>query len=93
MNRIEREFYNRTKKYFPTAEKVELNSDPTLFVFFKSGENEFDVNETKVVRMLKVYTMVGEEKFDGFLSDIEDLYQILTLPGEPLSLDLRFLFV
>jgi hypothetical protein len=93
MNRIEKEFYNKVKKYFPTANKVELNSDPTLFVFFKSGENEFDINETKVVRMLMVYQMVGEGVFDSFISEVEELYQILTLPGDPRNLDLRFFFI
>ena len=93
MNRIEKEFYTRVKRYFPTATKVELNDDPTLFVFFKVGNNEFDIDETKVIRMLKIYTMVGEGIFDAFLLDIEELYTIFSLPGEAHNLDFRFLFV
>lgn len=61
---------------------MELNNDPTLFVFFKVGNNEFDIDETKVLRMLRIYTMVGEGVFDAFLLDIEELYTIFSLPGE-----------
>lgn len=93
MNRIEKEFYSRTKKYFPTSTMVELNDDPTLFIFFKAGENEFDIDETKVIRMLKAYSMVGEEVFDAFLTDIEELYTVLSLPGTAQNLDFRFLIV
>ncbi len=93
MNRIEREFYSRTQKYFPTSTMVELNDDPTLFIFFKVGKNEFDIDETKVIRMLKAYSMVGDEKFDAFLTDIEELYTVLSLPGNAKELDFRFLIV
>ena len=93
MNRLEKEFYKRVKTYFPTATKVEINNDPTLFVFFKVGNNEFDIDQTKVLRMLKIYTMVGEGIFDAFLVDIEELYTIFSLPGEAHNLDFSFLFV
>ena len=96
MTRIEREFYLRTKKYFPTATMVELNNDrfePNLYIFFKAGENEFGIDETKVIRMLKAYSMVGEEVFDAFLTDIEELYTVLSLPGNAKELDFRFLIV
>lgn len=93
MNRLEKEFYKRVKTYFPTAKKVELNDGPTLLVFFKVGSNEFDIDETKVLRMLKIYSMVGEGIFDQFLVDIEELYTIFSLPGEAHNLDFSFLFV
>jgi len=93
MTRIEREFYIRTKKYFPTATMVELNDDPTLYIFFKAGENEFDIDETKVIRMLRIYSMVGEGIFDAYLAEIEELYTVLSLPGVAQNLDFNFLIV
>ena len=93
MNRLEKEFYKRVKTYFPTAKKVELNDGPTLLVFFKVGSNEFDIDKTKVLRMLQIYSMVGEGIFDAFLVDIEELYTIFSLPGEAHNLDFSFLFV
>lgn len=93
MNRIEEVFYVVTKRFFPTSTKVELNGDPTLFIFFKVGDNEFNIDKTKVVRMLTVYTMIGGGVFDLYLEEIEELYKLLSLPGNSHNLDFRFMFV
>ena len=61
--------------------------------FFSTKYNEFEETETKSVRMLRVYTIMGGDRFDNFLSDIEDLHKILTLEGEPHNMDVIFLFV
>jgi hypothetical protein len=43
--------------------------------------------------LLRVYSLLGEEKFDEFLQDVETLYKIFTLEGEAHNLDVKFLFV
>ena len=96
MSRIEQLFYVVVKRHLPTATKVEYLSDrETLYIFFKAGENEFGLEgaQTKSVRMLKIYGLMGDEKFDSFISDLEDLYKVLTLEGEAINLDVLFLFV
>lgn len=94
MNRVEELFYTVTKRHLPTATKVEYNEEKeTLYVFFSTKYNEFEETETKSVRMLRIYTIMGGDRFDNFLSDIEDLHKILTLEGEPHNMDVIFLFV
>ena len=96
MNRIEELFYTVTKRHLPTAKKVEYNKNKqSLYIFFKAGDNEFGLEgaQTKSVRMLKIYGLMGDEKFDSFISDLEDLYKVLTLEGEAINLDVLFLFV
>lgn len=94
MTKIEQLFFRVAKEYLPTATKVEYNNErETLYVFFKSGDNEFDITETKSVRMLRIYGLMGDEKFDSFMSDVEDVHRVLTLDGDPLNMDVTFLFV
>jgi hypothetical protein len=40
-----------------------------------------------------LYSLLGEERFDEFLPDIERLYKVFTLGGEAHNLDVKFLFV
>lgn len=94
MSRIEQLFYVVVKRHLPTATKVEYNNErETLYIFFKAGDNEFDITETKSVRMLRIYGLMGDEKFDSFMSDVEDVHRVLTLDGDPLNMDVTFLFV
>ena len=94
MTRIENEFLKVVKKHLPSATSVELiTKRQTLFVFFSTKKNEFDVSDTKSVRMLKIYNMMGEEHFDEFLSDVENLYKIFSMEGDYKNLDITFLFV
>ena len=94
MTRIEKEFFNVVKKHLSSVTKVDLNKkEQTLYVFFSTEKNEFDVTETKVVRLLGIYGMMGGEHFDELLEDVEELYQIFTLPGEAKNLDIKFMFV
>ena len=96
MNRIEQLFYVVVKRHLPTATKVEYVSDrETLYIFFKAGDNEFGLEgaQTKSVRMLRIYDMMGDKKFDPFMSDVEDVHRVLTLDGDPLNMDVTFLFV
>ena len=96
MNRIEQLFYVVVKRHLPTATKVEYVSDrETLYIFFKAGDNEFGLEgaQTKSVRMLRIYDMMGDKKFDPFMSDVEDVHRVLTLEGDPLNMDVTFLFV
>ena len=96
MNRIEQLFYVVVKRHLPTATRVEYVSDrETLYIFFKAGDNEFGLEgaQTKSVRMLRIYDMMGDKKFDPFMSDVEDVHRVLTLDGDPLNMDVTFLFV
>ena len=94
MTRIENEFFKVVKKHLPTATKVELNQkQQTLYVFFSTKNNEFDETESKIMGLLRIYSLLGEERFDKFLSDIEGLYKVFTLTGESHNLDVKFLFV
>ena len=96
MNRIEQLFYVVVKRHLPTATRVEYVSDrETLYIFFKAGDNEFGLEgaQTKSVRMLRIYDMMGDKKFDPFMSDVEDVHRVLTLEGDPLNMDVTFLFV
>ena len=94
MTKIEEYFLTKVLKHLPTAKKIELKEkEQTLYVFFSTEKNEFDVNETKVVRLLNIYSMMGEEHFDEFLSDIEALYRTFQLKGEAHNLDVKFMFI
>ena len=96
MNRIEQLFYVVVKRHLPTATRVEYVSDrETLYIFFKAGDNEFGLEgaQTKSVRMLRIYGLMGDDKFDPFMSDVEDVHRVLTLDGDPLNMDVTFLFV
>ena len=96
MNRIEQLFYVVVKRHLPTATRVEYVSDrETLYIFFKAGDNEFGLEgaQTKSVRMLRIYDMMGDDKFDPFMSDVEDVHRVLTLKGDAHNMDVIFLFV
>ena len=94
MTRIEKEFFKIVKKHFSSATKVDLNLEKqTLYVFFSTKNNEFDETESKIMGLLRVYSLLGEEKFDEFLQDVETLYKVFTLEGEAHNLDVKFLFV
>lgn len=94
MTRIENEFFKVVKKHLPSATKIDLNQkEQTLYVFFSTKNNEFDETESKIMGLLRIYSLLGEEKFDEFLPDIERLYKIFTLEGEARNLDVKFLFV
>jgi hypothetical protein len=94
MTRIEKEFFKVVKKHFSSAKKVDLNQkQQTLNVFFKVENNEFDETKSKIMGLLRVYSLIGEEKFDEFLQDVETLYKVFTLEGEAHNLDVKFLFV
>ena len=94
MTRIEQEFFKVVKKHLPTAKKVDLNQkQQTLYVFFSTRNNEFDESEGKIMGLLRVYALLGDEKFEEFIQDVERLYKIFTLEGEAHNLDVKFLFV
>lgn len=96
MNRIEQLFYVVVKRHLPTATRVEYgNERETLYIFFKAGDNEFGLEgaQTKSVRMLRIYGLMGDEKFDSFMSDVEDVHRVLTLEGDAHNMDVIFLFV
>jgi hypothetical protein len=94
MTRIENEFFKVVKKHLPTAKKVEvIEKSQTLYVFFSTKDNEFEETESKIMGLLRIYSLLGEERFDKFLSDIEGLYKVFTLTGESHNLDVKFLFV
>ena len=94
MTRIEQEFFKVVKKHLPTATKVDLNQkQQTLYVFFSTKDNEFDETESKIMGLLRIYSLLGEEHFDEFIPDVERLYKIFSLEGEAHNLDIKFLFV
>lgn len=96
MNRIEQLFYVVVKRHLPTATKVEWSPErETLYIFFKAGDNEFGLEgaQTKSVRLLRIYGLMGDEKFDPFISDVEDVHRVLTLKGDAHNMDFIFLFV
>jgi len=94
MTRIENEFFKVVKKHLPSATKVDLNQkEQTLYVFFSTKNNEFDETESKIMGLLRIYSLLGEEKFDEFIPDVERLYKIFSLEGEAHNLDIKFLFV
>jgi hypothetical protein len=94
MTRIEKEFFKVVKKHLPTATKIDLNQkQQTLYVFFSTRDNEFEETEGKIMGLLRIYSLLGEEKFDEFIQDVERLYKIFTLEGEAHNLDVKFLFV
>ena len=94
MTRIEQEFFKVVKKHLPSATKIDLNQkQQTLFVFFSTKNNEFDETESKIMGLLRIYSLLGEEHFDEFIPDVERLYKIFSLEGEAHNLDIKFLFV
>ena len=94
MTRIEKEFFKVVKKHLPTATKIDLNQkQQTLYVFFSTKDNEFEETESKIMGLLRIYSLLGEERFDEFIQDVERLYKIFTLEGEAHNLDVKFLFV
>jgi len=94
MTRIENEFFKVVKKHLPSVTKVDLNQkEQTLYVFFSTKSNEFDETEGKIMGLLRIYGIMGEEHFDEFLSDVENLYKVFTLKGESQNLDIKFMFV
>jgi len=94
MTRIEQEFFKVVKKHLPSATKVDLNEkQQTLYVFFSTKNNEFDETEGKIMGLLRVHSLLGEEHFDEFLSDVENLYKVITLEGEAHNLDIKFMFI
>ena len=70
-----------------------IEKTQTLYVFFSTKDNEFEETEGKIMGLLRIYSLLGEEKFDEFLPDIERLYKVFTLTGESHNLDVKFLFV
>jgi hypothetical protein len=94
MTRIENEFFKVVKKHLPSATKIDLNQkQQTLYVFFSTKNNEFDETESKIMGLLRIYSLLGEEHFDEFLPDVERLYKVFSLEGEAHNLDIKFLFV
>jgi hypothetical protein len=94
MTRIENEFFKVVKKHLPSATKIDLNQkQQTLYVFFSTKNNEFDETESKIMGLLRIYSLLGEEHFDEFIPDVERLYKIFSLEGEAHNLDIKFLFV
>ena len=94
MTRIEKEFFKVVKKHLSTATKIDLNQkQQTLYVFFSTRDNEFEETEGKIMGLLRIYSLLGEERFDEFIQDVERLYKIFTLEGEAHNLDVKFLFV
>jgi hypothetical protein len=94
MTRIEQEFFKVVKKHLPSATKIDLNQkQQTLYVFFSTKNNEFDETESKIMGLLRIYSLLGEEHFDEFLPDVERLYKVFSLEGEAHNLDIKFMFV
>jgi hypothetical protein len=94
MTKIEEYFLTKVLKHLPTAKKIELKEkEQTLYVFFSTKDNEFDETEGKIMGLLRVYSLLGEERFDEFLSDIEALYRTFQLKGEAHNLDVKFMFI
>ena len=94
MNKIEKMFFKVAKGYFQSATKVEYNNDrETLYVFFSTKDNEFGETESKMMGLLRLYTLLGDVRFDAFMSDVEDLHKVFSLKGESHNMDIKFLFV
>jgi hypothetical protein len=94
MTRIENEFFKVVKKHLPSATKIDLNQkQQTLYVFFSTKNNEFDETESKIMGLLRIYSLLGEEHFDEFIPDVERLYKVFSLEGEAHNLDIKFMFV
>jgi hypothetical protein len=94
MNKKEQIVFSKVSDHLPTATKVEYHGDTnTLYVFFKTGRNEFDITETKSVRMLRVYTLMGGERFDAFLEEMETFHKLLSFDDTAQNMDIVFLFV
>jgi hypothetical protein len=94
MTRIEQEFFKVVKKHLPSATKIDLNQkEQTLYVFFSTKNNEFDETESKIMGLLRIYSLLGEEHFDEFIPDVERLYKVFSLEGEAHNLDIKFMFV
>lgn len=94
MNKIEEMFFKVTKRYFPSSTKVEYkNTTETLYVFFSTKNNEFGETETKIMGLLKLYTLLGDEKFEVFMSDVEDLHKVFSLKGESHNMYVKFMFI
>jgi hypothetical protein len=43
--------------------------------------------------LLRVYALLGDEKFEELIQDVERLYKIFTLEGEAHNLDVKFMFI
>ena len=43
--------------------------------------------------LLRLYVLIGDEKFEVFMSDVEDLHKVFTLGGESHNMDVKFMFV
>ena len=94
MNKIEERFYGVTKRYFPSSTKVEYNNTTeTLYVFFSTKNNEFEETESKMMGLLRLYTLIEDKKFETFMSDVEDLHKVFTLNGESHNMDVKFMFI
>ena len=94
MTKIEQEFFKVVKKHLSSATKVEIKeSSQTLYVFFSTRNNEFDETESKIMGILRIYPLLGDELFEEFIQDVERLYKIFTLKGEAHNLDVKFMFV
>ena len=94
MTKIEQEFFKVVKKHLSSATKVEIKeSSQTLYVFFSTKNNEFDETESKIMGLLRVYALLGDEHFEEFIQDVESLYKVFSLKGEAHNLDVKFLFV
>jgi hypothetical protein len=94
MTKIEEYFLNKVLKHIPTAKKIELKEkEQTLYVFFSTKDNEFDETEGKIMGLLRVYSLLGEKRFDEFIQDVEALYRTFHLKGEAHNLDVKFMFI
>jgi len=94
MTKIEEYFLNKVLKHLPSAKKIELKEkEQTLYVFFSTKDNEFDETEGKIMGLLRVYSLLGEEHFDEFIQDVEALYRTFHLKGEAHNLDVKFMFI
>ena len=94
MNKIEKMFFKVAKGYFQSATKVEYNNTTeTLYVFFSTKNNEFGETESKMMGLLRLYTLLGDVRFDAFMSDVEDLHKVFSLKGESHNMDIKFMFI
>jgi len=94
MTKIEEYFLNKVAKHIPTVKKVELKEkEQTLYVFFSTKDNEFEETEGKIMGLLRIYSLLGEERFEEFIQDVEALYRTFQLKGEAHNLDVKFFFI